>query len=171
MFHEFVERVFGGDAPQGGIELYQVVARAVVVYVAGILIVRVGKSRVIGRVTSLDIILGFILGSLLGRGITGHAAMSDTLVASATLVATHWLLTIISCRSHKAGILLKGSPVLLVDNGKVLLDAMHSAHISGHDLEEGLRLHGIESFADVKVAYKERNGEISVIRKQPSASE
>lgn len=163
MFNRVFETVFGGNEPHGDLAICQVAARAVFVYVGGILIVRIGKSRVIGRVTSLDIILGFILGSLLSRGITGHAKITDTLIASAALVAAHYVLTTIACRSHQAGILMKGDAKLLIDHGKVLLDAMRESHISAHDLEEGLRLHGVESPSQVKYAYKERNGEISVI--------
>ncbi len=59
-------------------------------YLAGLVVVRIGKSRLISRTTSLDVILGFILGSLLSRGITGHASISGTIVASAVIVAVHW---------------------------------------------------------------------------------
>lgn len=163
MLEHFVVTLFGGNEPQPDLLWSQVAARAVFVYLGGILIVRVGKSRVIGRVTSLDIILGFILGSLLSRGITGHAKISDTLIASAALVATHYVLTTIACRSHTAGNLMKGDAKLLIDHGRVLHEAMRGSHISPHDLEEGLRLHGVESASQVKYAYKERNGEISVI--------
>jgi uncharacterized membrane protein YcaP (DUF421 family) len=163
-----VETLVGGNDPQGDLAVHQVALRAMVVYLGGILIVRIGKSRVIGRVTSLDIILGFILGSLLSRGITGHAKITDTLIASAALVVVHWVLTNIACRSHAAGIALKGSPILLIDHGTLKADAMRGAHISDHDLEEGLRLNGVENFTQVKYAYKERNGEISVILLDPT---
>jgi uncharacterized membrane protein YcaP (DUF421 family) len=43
---------------------------------------------------------------------------------------------------------------------------MRHSHVSEHDLFEGLRLHGVERLEDVKLAYKERNGEISVIRRE-----
>jgi len=66
------------------------------VYVIGVAIVRLGKSRLIGRSTSLDVILGFILGSLLSRGITGHASISGTAVRSAALVAMHWWFTAVA---------------------------------------------------------------------------
>ena len=168
MLENLVVFLFGGNEPRGDLALYQVAARAVFVYLGGIAIVRVGKSRVIGRVTSLDIILGFILGSLLSRGITGHAKITDTLIASAALVTAHWVLTSIACRSHKAGTWMKGRPKLLIDHGKVMLDTMRNSHISAHDLEEGLRLHGVESASQVKYAYKERNGEISVILLDPT---
>src|SRR6266567_4586112 len=88
-----LEQVFGGDTPQPPLHWYQIAARTIVIYFAGLLIVRIGKSRLIARITALDIILGFILGSLLARGITGSASISGTMVASATVVACHWLFT------------------------------------------------------------------------------
>src|SRR5947209_3492462 len=89
----WLHEIFGGDIPDDPLKLHQIAARAVVVYLVGLLIVRIGKSRVISRVTSLDVILGFILGSLLSRGITGHASISGTAVASAAIIFVHWLFT------------------------------------------------------------------------------
>src|SRR6266568_3862365 len=102
--------VFGGDfsPPDDGLKLYQVIARAVLIYIVGLTIVRIGKSRVIGRITPLDVILVFMLGSLLARGITGHASLSGTAASSAVLVAMHWLFTRMACRSHWFGDLVKG---------------------------------------------------------------
>src|SRR5258705_4546048 len=71
---ETLHYVFGGDFPDDPIKIHQVIARAVVVYLVGLAIIRIGKSRSIGRITPLDVILGFVLGSLLSRRITGHAS-------------------------------------------------------------------------------------------------
>src|SRR5262245_43342780 len=104
---EFLRDVFGGDYPVEPLALHQIAARAAIVYLAGLIVVRIGKSRLISRATSVDVILGFILGSLLSRGITGHASISGSLMASAVIVAVHWGLTAIACRSHRFGTLLK----------------------------------------------------------------
>lgn len=159
-----MEWLLGGDEPSASLELHQVAARAFVVYVGGLAVVRLGKSRLVGRVAALDILVGFILGSLLSRGITGHASLSGTIVASAALVATHWLFTWLAQRWHGFGILTKGHCVTLVRNGLMLADNMRRSHISEHDLAEALRLHGVRSLAGVAEACKERNGDISVIK-------
>jgi uncharacterized membrane protein YcaP (DUF421 family) len=163
----YFEQVFGPDTPDNGLALYQVAARAVLVYVVGVAIVRVGKSRLAGRATPLDILLGFILGSLLSRGVTGHASLSGTFIASAAIVASHWLLTYLAYYWHGLGDLVKGHARLLVDNGKMQRAQMRLSHISDHDLLEAMRLHGVEDVRQVKRAYKERNGEISIIRATP----
>lgn len=157
----------GGDAPREPLNLAQVAARAAVVYLVGLAVVRVGKSRMIGRTTAVDVLLGFILGSLLSRGITGHASISGTAMASATLIAVHWGVTGVACRSHWLGDLLKGHAALVIDQGTMNRDHMLHSHISDHDLIEQLRLHGIEDVSKVLRAYKERNGEISVIPRPP----
>ena len=156
--------IFGGDAPGDSLAMHQAAARACVVYVIGVLVVRIGKSRLIGRSTALDVILGFILGSTLSRGITGHASMSDTAAASITLVALHWLLTAIACNSRLVGKIFKGNTPILVENGVMFEDNMRRSNISENDLRQFLRLRGIEHLAEVKAAHKERNGEISVIK-------
>ncbi len=163
-----LQDAFGGDVPIEPLTLYQVAARAAAVYLLGLAIVRIGKSRLISRTTSLDVILGFILGSLLSRGITGHASISGTLLASAVIVAVHWVLTAIACRSHGFGNVFKGNTELLVENGRVLRKAMLHSHLSDHDLIEQLRLRGVDNLHEVRAAFKERNGEISVLtQKEP----
>jgi uncharacterized membrane protein YcaP (DUF421 family) len=155
--------VFGGDYPVEELQLHQIAARAAVVFIVGLAIVRIGKSRLIGRVTAIDILLGFVLGSLLSRGITGHASISGTAVASATIVMMHWVLTALAYRSHRIGTLIKGHCTLLVKDGTVDERAMLSSHISRHDLEESLHIKGLETVEQVHLAFKERNGEISII--------
>jgi len=161
-----LHNLFGGDFPDDPLKLHQVMARAVVVYLAGIAIIRIGKSRSIGRITPIDVLLGFVLGSLLSRGVTGHASLSGTVGASAALVATHWVLTWIACRSHWFGDLVKGRAHVVVEDGQPLLASMLQHHLSIHDLEEAMRLKDIDDIKHVRKAYKERSGEVSFLTKK-----
>ncbi len=162
-----LETIFGGDYPPEQLAIHQVAARALVVYVIGVFLVRIGKSRIMSRTTTLDVLLGFILGSLLSRGVTGHASMSGTAMASAVMIACHWVLTAIACRSHAFGDLIKGHSRLIVKDGKMLAASMRTSHISDHDLFEQMRLKSIDDLKKVREAYKERNGEISFLEQPP----
>jgi uncharacterized membrane protein YcaP (DUF421 family) len=158
--------VFGGDYPDDPLKLHQAMARAVVVYLAGLLVIRLGKSRSIGRMTPLDALLGFILGSVLGRAITGHASLSGTVASSAALVAAHWMLTLWACRSHWFGDLVKGRAHVIVEDGQPIEANMLHHHISIHDLQEYARSKGLEDVSQVRLAFKERNGEVSILAKK-----
>lgn len=158
--------VFGGDAPASPLTWGQIAARAAVVYLAGVILVRIGKSRLLSRATPLDIILAFILGSVLSRGITGSASLSGTIVATATLIALHYLFTALAYRSRWCGWLIKGSSYVLVSDGQIDWNNMRQSHITEADLREAMRLNAnLEDLDKVQHAYKERSGEVSVVRK------
>src|SRR5947199_86252 len=60
---------------------------------------------------------------------------------------------------------MKGHAVLLVQHGRPILKNLRARHISKRDLQEALRLHGINDIGSVDEAYKERNGDISIVKK------
>lgn len=155
----------GGDVLVPTPALWQVALRGGLLYLIGLALVRLGKSRLIGRISPVDVLVGFILGSLLARGITGNASLSATVTACAALVGIHWAFTRLAVHWHAFGSLVKGHAHLLVRDGQVLGTAMRKSHISMNDLLEQLRLSGVEDVQQVRLAYKERNGEISVIRR------
>lgn len=160
---DLLHDIFGGDYPNERLAIYQVAARAVLVYIAGVVIVRLGKSRLIARATPLDVLMGFMLGSVLARGVTGNASLSGTVTATVVLVATHWVLTRLALSSHALGDLVKGHAYVLIEDGRVIEKNRRKSHISEHDLIEELRMRGVERPDQVKRAYKERSGEVSVI--------
>lgn len=161
--------LLGGDSPAGPVTWWQVMSRAAVLYFVGIAIVRLGKSRLLSRATPFDVILAFILGSLLSRGIVGRAALSTTIIAAATLVALHWLCSKLAMSSHWLGNLIKGHTYLLVSHGQIDRDNLRRSHLSERDLAEAMRLQAnIDDLRDVEAAYKERSGEIGVVRKPPA---
>lgn len=158
--------VFGADTPVQPLNWGQAAARAVVVYVIGVALIRIGKSRMLSRLSAADVLTGLVLGSLLSRGITGSASISGTASSCLALVAMHWLFTRIACHSTWFGDLVKGHGRLIVKDGKVLEGALAKHHLSRHDLEEQLRLRGIRSLDEVECAHKERSGEVSVIKRR-----
>ncbi len=166
---EVLHYLFGGDFPPPDpehLQLHQAMIRGVFIYLVVLGIIRLGKSRSIGRISPLDVLLGFILGSLVSRGITGHASLSGTAGASAALVAVHWVLTRLACQWHWFGNLVKGHADVIVENGQPLRDNLLHHHISKHDLDEFIRNKGIDDISKVRLAYKERNGEVSVLAKK-----
>ncbi len=150
-----------GDALTSG----HMMARAIVVFVFAVIIVRIGKKRFISENTAFDVILGVMLGSVLSRAITGQSPFLPTLVAALVLVGLHWLFARVAVRSDRFGTLIKGNTRLLVSDGKVDWDAMRRSNLSRNDLLEALRLQAsLSDWEKVKEARLERNGEISIIR-------
>lgn len=67
----------------------------------------------------------------------------------------------------RIGHAIKGTEVQLVDAGKILWNDLRRTSVTEHDLMEGLRANGgLMEVDQAKAAFLERNGKISVIKKQ-----
>jgi uncharacterized membrane protein YcaP (DUF421 family) len=140
--------------------------RAAVIYAAGMVILRVGEHRSLRRGGVFDVVLGFVLGSVLSRAINGSATLLPTLGVTVLLVGLHRLLAAAAFHSHRFGSLIKGDADVLVKDGRADGRVMRRYGISRRDLEEGLRLHEVPKIEAAAEAWIERNGDISAIRRK-----
>ena len=143
----------------------QMCARATIVFLFGLALVRAAGKRVFGKWTAIDIVLSIIIGSNLSRALTGNAPFVETLLATILLVALHSVLIAVGVRWSGLGRLLKGRGVKLVSEGQADEHAMRKHGIGEHDLEEALRAAGTEDISEVRSAYLERSGDISVLKR------
>jgi uncharacterized membrane protein YcaP (DUF421 family) len=140
-------------------------ARACLMYVLLIWLIRSAKKRFLGEATAFDMILVIVLGSIAARGLTGGAPFFPCVLALAVLIAMHWLFSYIAQRSPWFSGLLKGHSTLLIADGRVQHERLRAAHMSRDDLDEELRQQGIADPAKVSEARLERSGRLSVLRK------
>jgi uncharacterized membrane protein YcaP (DUF421 family) len=147
---------------------WQMSARAIGVFFAALLIVRIGNQRVFGKNTAFDIILGIIFGSILSRAITGNSPFWPTLAAALVLVLLHrGLATLAFHTSGRFGNFVKGKPIELIKDSKVRHKALQEYSVTENDLKEALRMQtGSNDLSTIETAYLERNGEISIISKK-----
>ncbi|HLV00427.1 MAG TPA: YetF domain-containing protein [Acidobacteriota bacterium] len=158
--------ILGLDLDPKEMNALQMGLRTVLVYTASLVIVRLGQRRLIADQTAFDIVVGFMLGSLLGRSINGSAPLLESIIAGAVLVGLHWLIAFLTYHSRLLGKLAKGErDVILIQDGVIQNEAMRRQRLSDRDLHQSLRLNNILNPKEVKIAYLERNGRISSIRK------
>ncbi len=142
----------------------QMALRALLTFIVTIAVVRAGDKRLFGKGTAFDIIVAIMIGSVMSRAITGSSPLVATWVAGAVLVGLHWLLAALAYRISWFGPLVKGHPVLLIDNGNLQRDAMRGSGVTRMDLEQALRTQGMDdSLSDVDRAWLERDGSISIV--------
>jgi len=156
--------LIGGQEPYEKLSAYQVIARAAVVYIAALIILRVGKRRFLGNYSAFDILLGFIMGSVMGRAITGAIRFVDMVLVVVVLMVLHLLLATVSYYWPGFSRVVESMPRKLIVDGEIQQDAMQRSKIDKNDLLQALREEGnIESPEEVKAAYLERDGKITVI--------
>lgn len=116
------------------------VLRAIIIYIAALVMVRIGQKRFLGRNTAFDLILGIILGSVVSRAINGSGEFFPTIASGFALVFLHWFFAALAFRYDRFGNLVKGRPRTLIEEGNIVWDAMRKSNISRTDLNTALRL-------------------------------
>ena len=144
----------------------QISLRGIIVFLATLIMVRLGHKRSLSHKTPFDAVLLVILASVLSRAINGSAAFFGTIGGGLVLVLLHRFLAYLAFYSHAFGILVKGKPDVIVCDGQCDFETMRRNHISAHDLEEDMRLDAhLDNLSRVHVARVERSGDISFIKK------
>lgn len=143
----------------------QMAARATLIFILGLLLVRFAATRAFGKWSALDIILAVIVGSNLSRALTGNAPFVATLAATTLLVLLHGVLAAAAARWSWLSALTKGASVRLIKDGVVDEKAMRRAGIGQGDLRMALRAAGHDDLQGVKSASLERNGDINIIER------
>jgi len=164
-FSELLQSLLGISTEPKELTFLQVSVRGVVVFIATLVMVRLSSKRSLAEKTAFDAVLVVIIGSMLSRAINGSAAFLPTLGSGFVLVLLHRLFGLTAFYSHAFGIVLKGKPAVLVQNGRLQHKNMLWNHISEHDLQEDMRLEAkTDDLSKIKTARVERSGDISFIK-------
>jgi uncharacterized membrane protein YcaP (DUF421 family) len=164
-FLQLVQTSLGIGLEPKHLTFLQVSIRGIIVFVVTIIAVRLSTRRSLAEKTAFDAVLVVILGSMLARAINGSGPFFATLGGGFVLVLLHRVFGLAAYYSHSFGILVKGRPVTLVQNGRLQRKNMFWDHISKHDLEEDMRLDAkTEDLSKIQVARLERSGDISFIK-------
>ena len=165
--YDFVDSLLGLQLEPKQLTFTQVSLRGVIVFVLTLFMVRLSSRRSLAQKTAFDAILLVILASVLSRAINGSAGFFTTIGAGFVLVLLHRLFGWMACRSHAFGILIKGCPIVIIQNGQANHQAMRQNLISDHDLEEDLRLDAeTQDISKIKIARLERSGDLSFIKRE-----
>ena len=161
-----LQKLLGLGVEPRQLDFLQVSLRALVVFIAALIMVRLASKRFLGRKTAFDFILALILGSTLSRAINGSAPFFPTLAGAFVLVLVHRLFAVLAFQFHGFGVLIKGKDDLVIADGQVQQRTLRKNHLSEQDLLEDLRLKSHASPAEVQYARLERSGDLSVIPKK-----
>src|SRR5437899_10459113 len=123
-FYDFFGTILGLGVEPKDLTFVQISLRGVVVFLATLLMIRLGHKRSLARKTAFDAVLIVILASVLSRAINGSSAFFATIGGGIVIVVVHRLFAFIAYHSHWFGCLLKGRPEVIVEDGNLILATM-----------------------------------------------
>jgi uncharacterized membrane protein YcaP (DUF421 family) len=155
-----------GDA-NDNLNAAQTILRALIIFFSALVCIRISGMRAFGKNAPLDVVVNIIIGSVLARAIGGHVPFFASIAAAFALALIHRVLAAIATKSDAFSKLIKGRAFLLVKDGQIQEENLRICNLTHGDLHEGIRLNGnLDQVKDVKEAYFERSGQISVIPKE-----
>lgn len=123
--------------------------------------------RDVGAVGIADVLIIVIVADASQNGMAGdYESISDGMLLVGTLIAWNVLLDWLSYRFPAVRRFAEPPPLMLVQDGRVLRRNMRRELLTEEELRGKLREQGVDSFDDIRQAYMESDGGISVIKKQ-----
>lgn len=141
--------------------------RALLVSLIALVLIRFAGRRSFGQRSPFDNVMTILLGAVLSRSVvSADCAFFAPIAAAAVLSFLHRAFAWLSNKSDSFGRLVKGDEKILYKDGKYFLRNMDSVFITEKDLLEGIRKEGnVENETKIKEAWAERDGSISVVKK------
>src|SRR5687767_6026356 len=121
---DWMHSALGIGVEPNDMTLLQMSGRAVVIFFAALILIRIADKRFMANKTGFDLLLIFVLGSTLSRAINGPSPLFKTIAIGLIVVLLHRLLAKLACHSTTICSLLKGSSDVLVKDGELNEEAM-----------------------------------------------
>jgi len=154
--------VFAPQAP-----LIETFVRGSLLYLGLLVLLRLTPAREAGALGTPDLLVILLLADAAQNAMAGpHHAVGDGFALLVTIVGWSVVLDWLSYRSAFFHRLLRTPPARLVRDGRILAANLRRELMTRDELMVQLRRHGIEDVGQVKGAWIEADGGVSVIRRR-----
>lgn len=165
---ELWNTLFGPHADSRTITALQMTTRAILLFFAALALLRASGKRTFAGNTAFDMVVKIMLGAVLSRGVAAASPFGGTLLAGLVLVCLHRLLAWAACYSRFISWLVKGDTQVLAENGQLRPETLRQHNLTPDDVLADLRKNGnLNDLHQAETVHLERDGSISVVKKQP----
>ncbi|HZS51519.1 MAG TPA: YetF domain-containing protein [Bryobacterales bacterium] len=146
------------------LELADIVFRSAVIYAFVLAGLRLGGKREAGQLTPFDLVLLLLISNAVQNAMVGPStSLAGGITAAATLLVMNLIAVKLVFRGGRVAAALRGSPTILIHDGKVIPEHLKREGLTLDDLGQAIREHGVRDIADVYSAVLEVDGSISVL--------
>ncbi|MGJ8592409.1 MAG: YetF domain-containing protein [Aquaticitalea sp.] len=150
--------------------LLEVGFRVVIMFVLLLVFLRFAGKRGVKQLSVFEIIIIVALGSAVGDPMLYEdVGMLPGIVVMAVVITLYRLITMLTAKSKRIENFLEGQPKCLIEDGEFVLNGLKNEHISADEFFSELRMKSVEHLGQVKRAYLETSGDVSVIFREDQA--
>ncbi|MDX2213508.1 MAG: DUF421 domain-containing protein [Oculatellaceae cyanobacterium bins.114] len=146
------------------VSLVELFIRGSLVYLILFSLLRFLPNRQVGAVGIADLLVIILFANAAQNAMASdYSSLTDGLILVATIVFWNYLLNWLGFKFPKIQRLLSPPPLMLVKNGRMIFRNMRRELITEGELMLQLRKQGVEKIDEVKMAFMEADGSVSVI--------
>lgn len=143
-----------------------VVARALILYVLIVVIMRLMGKRQVGQLQPSELVVAILIADLASVPMQDKdIPLLNGVVPILVLMVAEVVASFLTVRSEVARSVISGRPSVIISGGRIVWKELQEARISLDDLFEQLRAKGYPDISDVEFAVLETSGQVSVIPK------
>jgi uncharacterized membrane protein YcaP (DUF421 family) len=145
----------------------------VLIVIVGTVLMRIGGRKSISQMTIAQTVVIISIGKVLIEPVAKKDFGTNFLIA-AVMIFVLLVIEFLMLKSKKLKDLIGGKPVVVIQNGSMVIKNMKKLRMPVPELEAMLRQHGIKNIADIDYATIDPNGEIGYRwrrEKEPSTYE
>lgn len=151
-------KVFALETP-----LFELLVRGTALYLGLLILIRVMPRRTGGELAPMDLIFILLVAEAAAHALGDYSSIGDGAVMIVTLMGWDWLINKLSYHVPAIERLVSAPAIEVVRNGELLRRNMRREYLTEDELMSHLRKEGLDRLADVKSAWIESNGRISVV--------
>ncbi len=145
-------------------QLVVVVVKTAIMYMYGVLLLRLGGKRTTGRIATFDYISVIVIGPLIATSILSSTiALVDGMAALTAFVGLQWLVSYLATRNKVFARLVTTPPSVLFADERFLQKNINAERVHEDEIMSKIRVAGHASTASVKAVILESTGDIAVI--------
>lgn len=143
--------------------LAEVLLRTVVMFFIVLLVLRMSGKRGIKQLSVFELAIIISLGSAAGDPMFYEdVALLPAILVFIIVISLYKLITYLTGRYEKVEEFIEGKPVKLIENGKIMYETFRKESLAYDELFSQLRQKNISHLGQVKCAYLETSGDLSI---------
>lgn len=150
------------------LDLTGIIFRLSVMYLYALALLRISGKQSVSHLTALDFIVTLIVGDLFDDIFWADVPILQGMVAFTAITLVHILVTYLASRNRSIHRLVVSPPGLVVQNGRLVQETLQRERLRPETVQYELRLKGEEQLRDIREAWVEPKGEISVLKTSAS---
>jgi uncharacterized membrane protein YcaP (DUF421 family) len=149
------------------ISIAEKVLRSATVYSFLLVAFRLCGKRQLGQLTAFDLVVLLLISNVVQNAVIGNDnSLGGGLIGATTILVLNAVVAYVTFRFKRVDRVVEHSPTVLIRHGRIIRDNLRRERLGPRDLRAALRHHGVVSLRDIRYAFLEEDGRVSVVTRR-----